>query len=373
MSALTIPHINNNDTHAILVEWCVEDGESVSMGTVVAVLETSKSTFDLEATEDGELHIEKEAGEEYPFGERIGSIGDVGDVTVKTASEAGESSEDFGRDFIITRSAREIIEKHGLDEAALRSLGKRIIRKRDLTALLHPEARAQEPSVEITGQSQQQSAIAKVVTRSHREIPAAFLVKKVFCDQALEWLAQESEKEKKLLSLTDLLVQILGRLAPSFPLFFANTSSDGGLKQGLGADVGVTFDFGKGLYVPVIRGVDALSLTEVAARLMRFRMKAMRGRFDQAELIGGALSLSLNMDADTVFVRPLILPPQVCMVSLGSIMEEPSLDANDVWTVKRVMHMGIAYDHRFINGFESQQFAARIKEGIETAGEAPKA
>ena len=168
MSALTIPHINNNDTHAILVEWCVEDGESVSVGTVVAVLETSKSTFDLEATEDGELHIEKEAGEEYPFGERIGSIGDVGDLTVKTASEAGESSEDFGRDFIITRSAREIIEKHGVDEAAL-------------------------------------------------------------------------------------------------------------------------------------------SRSEVAARMMRFRVKAMRGRFDQAELIGGALSLSLNMDADTVFVRPLIL------------------------------------------------------------------
>ena len=78
MSELIIPQINNNDTHAMLVEWSVEDGVEVVQGDVVAVLETSKSTFDLEAAEAGVLGIEKPAGDEYAFGERIGYIGEKG-------------------------------------------------------------------------------------------------------------------------------------------------------------------------------------------------------------------------------------------------------------------------------------------------------
>ncbi len=366
MSELVIPQINNNDTHALLVEWSVEEGVSVAPGDVVAILETSKSTFELEASESGILKIEKEAGEEYAFGERIGYIGEEsGDTKVAVNSSQEQVNVQDSRGILITDAAKRLIASEGIQLATVQSLGKRIVREKDIQALLRAMPSQEREPDPVAADQTQQSAIARVVTRSHREIPAAFLVKRVYCDQALAFLKEQGSEQGKMLSLPDLIVSELGAIHEAFPLFFANTDSEGRLKSGLPANIGVTFDFGKGLFVPVIESVSELTLAELAQRMMRFRMKAMRGRFKESEMSGGALSVSLNTDPDTVFVRPLILPPQTCMISLGAVFSECQLGQEGELEQRRFVNIGIAYDHRFINGFESQEFAATLKKRIE--------
>ena len=368
MSELIIPQINNNDTHAVLVEWSFEDGAQVEEGDVVAVLETSKSTFDLTAEESGLLKIEKSAGEEYPFGERLGVIGDEQTAEMKPPPIPVSSTDvAVPQDLIISDAARRLIASKEISNIQLSGLGKRIIREKDIRQLLGEDESAEavkESRQELT----QQGGIARVVTRSHREIPAAFLVKRVYCDQALAFLKSRGADSGKMLSLSDLFVLELGKLCSSFPLFFSNVDPGGELKEGLKANVGVTFDFGKGLFVPVISDLDALSLEEVAKRMMRFRMKAMRGKFAESDMSGGSISVSLNMEEDTEFVRPLILPPQTCMVSLGGVLSECFLTEDGAVKERRFMRVGVAYDHRFINGFESQAFANALKMRIESAG-----
>ena len=41
---IVVPTINNNDEDALLVQWLVEDGAQVASGTVIAELETTKSS-----------------------------------------------------------------------------------------------------------------------------------------------------------------------------------------------------------------------------------------------------------------------------------------------------------------------------------------
>ena len=63
--------------------------------------------------------------------------------------------------------------------------------------------------------------------------------------------------------------------------------------------------------------------------------------------------ISLNTDPDTVFVQPIILDGQTAMVSLGAVLQEGMGRPH--------AHLGLAYDHRVINGFEANRFVASIK------------
>lgn len=369
MSELIIPQINNNDTHAVLVEWCAADGAQVTEGDIVAILETSKSTFDLAAEDSGVLQIEQPAGEEYAFGERIGQVGNATEPKPTRQSDF-ESSQGGGAgptEWIITDGAKRIIEERGIDSEQLKSLGKRIIREKDLAQFIG-ESLSVEPLPENLLDDPQQLAIAKVVSRSHRDIPAAFLLKRVYCDQAISWLKELSQRQNRMISLPDLFVSELGQIHSDFPFFFANADGNGLLKKGLAAHIGVTFDFGKGLFIPVIEEVDRLTLEEVSKRMMKNRMKAMRGRFSEGDLSGGSISISLNTETDTELVCPLILPPQTCMISLSAILSEVALNEEGQPYERHYFNLGVAYDHRYINGYQSQEFAIALKERIERIG-----
>ena len=99
---------------------------------------------------------------------------------------------------------------------------------------------------------------------------------------------------------------------------------------------------------------------------MRFRVSAMRERFSEDDLSGGHITISLNTAPDVVLVVPVILPGQTCMLSLGSIQEELFLDGDGTPVVRTYCHLGVAYDHRVINGYDAVQFVAEIKRDFET-------
>ena len=61
MQPIIVPTINSNDTDALLLSWSKADGESVSAGETIAVLETTKATFDLAAEGDGVLQTDAQA------------------------------------------------------------------------------------------------------------------------------------------------------------------------------------------------------------------------------------------------------------------------------------------------------------------------
>ncbi|HEX6872523.1 MAG TPA: transketolase C-terminal domain-containing protein, partial [Micromonosporaceae bacterium] len=71
---LVIPTLNTNDVSCTLVDWLVADGAAVAVGDLIATVETSKATTDIEAEHAGRLRRTREIGEEVGFGERIGVI-----------------------------------------------------------------------------------------------------------------------------------------------------------------------------------------------------------------------------------------------------------------------------------------------------------
>jgi pyruvate/2-oxoglutarate dehydrogenase complex dihydrolipoamide acyltransferase (E2) component len=73
-TTLTIPKLEMSMQEGTLAEWKVEDGADVKVGDVIYVLETNKTSRDIEAPVAGKLSIKAEAGETYDVGTEIGEI-----------------------------------------------------------------------------------------------------------------------------------------------------------------------------------------------------------------------------------------------------------------------------------------------------------
>jgi len=383
MHEVLVPRLNPNDETAILVEWYSEPGASIGSGDAIALLETSKASVDLEAEAEGLLHIVVEAGAEPRIGEVIAYLfSDEAErdsfLKQKTESRASDTSS-----LTITKKARELIQAHGITEEQLLGLGKRVIKTGDVTRLVKGgpaaagPAAAGPPAVSAgpgpapadkggptVALSRHQVAVGRTVAASHREIPRAFVAVRVVCDALLEGLARASASAGVEIGLVEYVVRACARLRKRHQLFFGSLLDERTFLPAATTNVGITLDVGKGLFVPVVHDVESLSLADVARVLADYKFKAFRDSFAESELEGGSISVSLNTDADVVVSVPVIMPGQIAMVSLTAVIEEPWI-ADGALTTRKVTNIGVAYDHRVVNGADAVAFCKALKATIE--------
>ncbi len=381
MFEVRMPRLNSNDETGILDRWLVEDGRQVTAETVIAAIETSKANYDLMSEAEGVLQHLVEEGEEYPVGkliayvfrdqdERSSFLAGEGKDLPGAASPGDEASAPAG--LVITRAAGKLIAELGLSEVELLSLGKKVIKRSDLDAWTRSAAAGKaDAAAGMIELPRRQRTIAETVSRSHTSIPRAFTAIKLPCDAALEDLAELAERDDIRAGLPELLVRTLGALREELPFFYGQVVEGHRFQPAPAADVGVTIDVGRGLFIPVVRSPATKSVGEIADILMEFRIKALRNTFQQQELTGGAITLSLNNDGDVLIAEPLILPGQSCMVSLGALQTELVRGGDGKIVERKVAHLGLSYDHRVINGSDGVGFLQAVKKGVESrlAGE----
>lgn len=364
MHPIIVPTINNNDTQALLVEWLKPEGSSVQKGDLLAILETTKSTYDLKSEVDGLLHHTGIAGQEYAFGATLGAIfasAEERDAALAAPPQPGLDKNEGG--LAITKSAADLIRQFNITDEQLRSLGKSVIKAKDLDPILASQKVQRNPSG--LALSPQQQGVARMVSRSHATVPKSVVVKKIYCDRAIALLADRSKASSIVIALPDLFVNLLGALPEKFPFFFGSLCEDLTFNPSAEANVGVTFDVGEGVFIPVIKNVGSMTLEDVARQMMLYRMKAIRNNFKSEDLSGGAISLSINNDKDTVYVDPILPSNQTCMLSLGALLSELFLDDKGQLGTRQYVFLAAAFDHRAINGHQANAFLNALKLKIE--------
>ena len=289
---ITAPKLNNNDDSYVVVEWLVADGGWVDAGTPVVTLETSKAVEEIEVQAAGHVTQLVRAGSECGVGAVLGRVSGVASDVAPVAQQR---------------------------------------------------------------LSRVQRGTAAVVSRSHREVPAAFTVVRVEVEVVLEWLDAVSSRTGGGVGLVEVLVKALALGYEEFPLFFGRLVDGDTVELAECARVGVTLDVGAGLFVPVVDG--SVGLEAVADVLMDFRRKALRGSFSGRELSGARITLSVNISDGVVFVSPLVMWPQLCMVSVGGVQGSSG---------GRFVYVGLAYDHRVVNGRDAVLFLQFLKGVVES-------
>ncbi|GGK63063.1 dihydrolipoamide acetyltransferase component of pyruvate dehydrogenase complex [Planomonospora parontospora subsp. parontospora] len=421
MTDIPVPKLNNNDSVYLLTAWTVKDGEAVRAGEPIAELETSKAVEELTAPQDGVLRHLLPEGAECAPGQVIARLGADGDAPdpgpeagtgAQTGTEAGaqtgtgaETGTEAGAP-VITAPARLFMDEHGISVEQVAALGVKVVRRSDLERLLPaagavprpasvlaaapeppvpasgaeaadtettgPETAAERDGGEGTGLvelSRAQRRVAEVVERSHREIPAAFTAMRVDVTEALAFARQETRRLRALIGLPELLVQATGGLLDRFPLCFASPAGAHRARlPAAGVGVGVTMDVGRGMVVPVVKDAGGRPLAEIARDLMRLRQAALNGSFREDDLRGGSIMVTLHTEEAVVTAVPVVFPGQTCALSLTAPRPEVVETAEGVFTTRRVVSLGLAYDHRFVNGREAAEFLGALRSALESPG-----
>lgn len=362
MHELSVPRMNSNDGSYVLTEWLYADGDLVPGGAEVALVETSKATEGITCEEGGILLRMAEEAHECTPGEVIARLfrDEAERAAVRTKTLAAEVEAD-APDLIVTEPARRLIEEHGLDLAALRRLGRRMIGRADVQRLLDEQSSA---GIAQYTPSREQRAVAETVSKAHRTIPAAHATVRATVDGALQALGEYGLREGIQVRLPELVIRAIAETFPKYPLFFATTHDDGEISLAMEPRVGVTIDVGRGLTTPVVGTADLASLRRITEALARLRMTALRGRFTEADLHGGNIAVSMPA-GDVIFAQPLIPPGSACILSLGAIQIGATLAADSRVTAEQFVYIGLAYDHRLINGRDAAKFLGDVKQLVE--------
>jgi 2-oxoglutarate dehydrogenase E2 component (dihydrolipoamide succinyltransferase) len=375
MTELRVPRVNPNDVSYTLLEWLCGQGAPMRQGDPVVVVETSKAVQELTCPADGYLCQLVEIGAECAVGQIIGRVFASAEECAQYAVPGPPAAPVAPAPIVITGPARELMREFDVGEEVVAALGRRIIRREDVRPLIDAPvpAAADAPGLPVAlaatarteRLSRAQRAVGAVVTRSHREVPAAFVAVKVGVDGALACARSLGRRERCLVGLPELLLKAVAAQVQTFPRCFAALLDDGRLAMPEAAAVGVTIDVGRGLQVPVVRDAGALSWRDVASAMMGFRMTALRATFRADDLVGANIVIALHHDLDVTFAIPIVFPGQVCAVSLGAVQPELELGPDGGVSSRRVVQIGVAYDHRVINGRDAVIFLAAVKDLLE--------
>jgi pyruvate dehydrogenase E2 component (dihydrolipoamide acetyltransferase) len=114
-------------------------------------------------------------------------------------------------------------------------------------------------------------------------------------------------------------------------------------------DISVAVASERGLVTPVLRGVDSMTVTQVAGAVRDLVERANTGKLKQEELEGGCLSLSnLGMYGTEEF-SAIINPPQAAILAVGAVREEPVV-RDGLLEVGQVLRFVLSVDHRPVDG-----------------------
>ena len=171
-----LPQSGPNDVTATLVEWAKEAGHWVNAGEVVAVAETTKSVFDIEAPRAGYLYPLVQSGSEAAVGAVIAAISaetastDVvqGWLAERQALQQQAPSPATDGDLKpATKKAELLAQRHGIDLAQVPASGDRIT-EADVLAYVEGGARGEGRGAAQTTGAPREGAESEKVTDTPR-------------------------------------------------------------------------------------------------------------------------------------------------------------------------------------------------------------
>jgi pyruvate dehydrogenase E2 component (dihydrolipoamide acetyltransferase) len=170
--------------------------------------------------------------------------------------------------------------------------------------------------------------------------------------------AQQLLLEKEGVRLTPLvfLMKAVVSALTQFPRFNASLDTSGTqlvLKRYF--HIGVAVDTPNGLVVPVIRDVHQKGLVALAKELMAISKKAREGKLLPQDMQGGCFSISsLGGIGGTAFT-PIINAPEVAILGISKSQMRPVYKEGN-FVPRLMLPLSLSYDHRVIDGAEAARF-----------------
>ena len=401
--AVNMPQVGQDLETARIVDWHVEVGDTISIGDIIATVESDKASFEVEAIEAGMiLKLLFRKGEEAEVFKPIAWIGNPGEKIEGSASDPERKSasrdESFPSRQFASPSARRLAREHKLDLNMIDGSGpgKRIVKKDtigymeklgrrkatplarevarehgvDLTSIRGsgPGGRIHKADITGTGEKDQicifdrtRKRIAERLTDSTQRIPHFYLNINVDAGVALRWKKIREESGMKV-SLNDIILRVLAKCLARNRELNAHVFDDRMiLKSEVNIGMAVASEYG--LLVPVIEKADQLSTSEISVLAGKIAQEARRGVINSTE--AGTFTISnLGMYGITSF-NAIINPPECAILTVGAL-EKRLVPIEQGFGIADMMTLGLAVDHRAVDGAKAAAFLQDMKLELES-------
>jgi pyruvate dehydrogenase E2 component (dihydrolipoamide acetyltransferase) len=361
-------------------EVTVKTGDKVSMGTVIAKLDTGGAASPIPADEEDEAEAKQE---EIAANAPLTSPVAPRDLP---PTAAGPAKADFSGVFAgpaVRRLAREL----GLDLNRIKGTGEKgRITREDVKAALAGETGGAQPAAGGGGALPAIPAVdfakfglvetvplSRIKRISGPRLHASWVnVPHVtHCDEAditdleafRKTLDEDGKKDKAKpyrVSLLPLLMRAAVATLKAFPTFNAALSPAGdSLIMRRYWHIGVAVDTPDGLVVAVIKDVDQKGVVELARELGALSEKARAGKLAPGEMQGATFTISsLGGIGGTAF-SPIVNAPEVAILGVVRSRMSPVWDGT-AFQPRLMLPLCLSYDHRVIDGAAAARFMRHL-------------
>jgi pyruvate dehydrogenase E2 component (dihydrolipoamide acetyltransferase) len=209
-------------------------------------------------------------------------------------------------------------------------------------------------------------AIGALMTRSKQTIPHYYLSTTLDLRAAVDWMQSVNAHRPVAARLVPsaLLLKaaaLAARDVPEVNGFY----DDGGFRPSAAVHLGVAVALRQGgLVAPAIHDADTLPVDVLMEQLRDLVSRARAGRLQRAEMADPTLTVTNLGDLGVDSVYGVIYPPQVAMLGLGRVMEQPWAE-NGLLGVRHAVIATLSADHRVSDGLRGGRYLVRINELLQ--------
>jgi pyruvate dehydrogenase E2 component (dihydrolipoamide acetyltransferase) len=397
---VTMPRLSDTMTEGVVAKWHKKVGDKVTLGDILAEIETDKATMEFEAFQEGYLlYVGVEEGKTAPVDSVLAILGNQGEefqsllaggapapkVTAEPAAAApaavNAASMAASTPAVVSEGrtkasplARKLAEDKGVKLEGIQGTGEggRIV-KRDIESLASgsksasaaPRAAVQPGQESYTEEtvSQMRKTIARRLAESKFSAPHFYLTMEIDMDQAVAARKAILDTTGQKVSFNDMVIKACAVALKQHPKVNSSWLGDT-IRYNHHVNIGVAVAVDEGLLVPVVRFADQKGLVQISSEVREYADKAKNKKLQPADWEGNTFTISnLGMFGIEEFTA-IINPPDSCILAVGGIKEVPVVKGGQV-VPGHVMKVTLSCDHRVVDGATGASFLKALKANLE--------
>ena len=374
---MKIPSPGESITEVEISQWLVKDGDVVRKDQTIAELDSDKATLDLPAEASGKITLKAHEGDSMSVGDVVCLIDTSESITEIETDETESNIEAIkeektqitqSENISVTPLARNIASEKGIDLNEIKTEGQKIKKDDVLKAVPAMGASSDDSRSETKEKLSMlrrkvserlvsvKNETAMLTTFNEADLSNIFEIRKKYKEAFL----QRHGVSLGFMSFFTLSVTRALELYPD-----VNSMIDGDEKISYNySDISIAVSGPKGLMTPVLRNAQKLSFSSVEQEIKRLADSVRNKTITVDDLTGGTFTISNGGVFGSMLSTPIINPPQSGILGMHNIIQRPVAVDGKV-EIRPMMYLALSYDHRIIDGNQSVGFLIAVKEGVE--------
>ena len=385
----------------IIKEISVSEGEKVSEGDIIGVMEVSDLNKTSEkTTQDSDNDFTKHTEEKDSDKTLKGNPGST-DISDQSASHTSESAElntskinDISKNksglsifYHATPSVRKLARELGVDLSLIKASGpKGRILKEDLyktvsnafktpdqefSNTLKPDIMNYKAEDFIKYGEIEENRLSRIkqltgvnVYKSWISIPQVTHFDEADAGKLEQFRKNISEEKNIKLSILPFIIKASVKALKDFPVFNSTLNNQENiliLKKYY--NIGIAVNTERGLIVPVIKNADRKTVIEINEELQILVKKAREGKLDFSETEGASFSISSLGSIGGTGFTPIVNTAEAAILGISKIKIKAVWNG-DIFIPTSILPFSVSYDHRIIDGAECALFCRYLGELI---------